>query len=95
MAEQKFMVGERVGWEGGRGRVEGRVLRYATRSGQLGDFVYAASASEPRYVVETDDGRRSALKAVALSRAGEVETAAAGAAVGAQAGVRAGGGFRA
>ena len=45
------------------------IVRFATRSGRIGDFVYAASENDPRYVVETNDGKRAAPKAETLKRA--------------------------
>ena len=69
MADGEFKVGECVKWKSGRGTAVGRVVRVATESGRLKDFVYAASEDDPRYIVETDQGQRAAHRADALDRA--------------------------
>jgi hypothetical protein len=70
MAKETFQIGDRVSWQSGGGRMAvGRVVRIATESGRVGDFVYNASKEDPRYVVETDEGRRAAQRAESLSRA--------------------------
>lgn len=66
---QRFVVGDRVRWNSGSGKAVGRVVRVATESGCIRDFVYEASPVSPRYVVETDDGRPAAHRADALERA--------------------------
>jgi hypothetical protein len=69
MAGKTFQIGERVNWQSGGGTAEGKVVRLATESGRVGDFVYNASREDPRYIVETDEGRRAAHRAEALDRA--------------------------
>ena len=69
MAGKTFQIGERVNWQSGGGTAEGKVVVFATESGRVGDFVYNASREEPRYIVETDEGRRAAHRAEALSPA--------------------------
>ena len=69
MAGETFQIGERVNWQSGGGTAEGRVVGFATESGRVGDYVYNASSDDPRYIVETDGGRRAAHRAEALSRA--------------------------
>lgn len=69
MARKTFQVGERVNWQSGGGTARGRVVGVATESGRIGDFVYDASEDSPRYIVETDEGRRAAHRAGALSSA--------------------------
>jgi len=69
MADETFQIGDRVSWQSGVGTAFGRVVRVATESGRVGDFVYNASKEDPRYIVETDEGRRAAHRAEALSRA--------------------------
>lgn len=68
MASKTFQIGERVNWESAGGTARGRVVGIATESGRIGDFVYDASKESPRYIVETDEGRRAAHRADALSR---------------------------
>ena len=69
MAKKTFRVGERVNWQSGGGTAEGRVVGIATESGRFGDFVYDASKEAPRYIVETDEGKRGAHRPEALSPA--------------------------
>jgi hypothetical protein len=66
MNGKNIKVGDRVRWESGGGVAEGDVLRVARESGRVGDFVYQAAADDPRYIVETDTGRRAAHKPEAL-----------------------------
>lgn len=66
MNGKNIKVGDRVRWESGGGVAEGAVLRVARESGRVGDFVYQAAADDPRYIVETDTGRRAAHKPEAL-----------------------------
>lgn len=68
MAVETFRVGERVEWDGGGRTARGRVMWIATESGRIGDYVYDASRESPRYIVETDEGKRAAHRAGALRR---------------------------
>ncbi len=68
MAGKTLRVGDRVRWQSGRGTAEGRIVGIATESGKIGDFVYDASRDFPRYIVETDEGKRAAHRPEALSR---------------------------
>lgn len=58
-----------MNWRSGGGVSEGRVVEIATESGSIGDFVYDASRDFPRYIVETNEGKRAAHRAEALTRA--------------------------
>lgn len=69
MAKKTFRIGERVNWQSGGGTAEGRIIGIATESGRVGDFVYNASSQDPRYIVETDEGRCAAHRAEALNSA--------------------------
>lgn len=69
MAEQTFKVGDRVTWNSHGGQAEGRVVKVATSDGSIEDFDYKASQDDPRYIVETDAGKRAAHKAEALKHA--------------------------
>lgn len=68
MESKTFQVGERVHWQNEGVTAEGRVVGVTTESVRVGDFVYDASEAFPRYIVETDDGRRDVPRAEALSR---------------------------
>lgn len=76
MAGERFRVGERVEWAGGGARARGRVVAVALESGRIGDYVYDASEGSPRYIVQTDEGRRVAHRAEALRRTREAPSAA-------------------
>ena len=69
MMEKSFNVGDRVKWMNGSSKAEGLIVRVAEESGRMGDFVYGASGDDPRYIVETEEGRRAAHRAEALERA--------------------------
>ena len=65
---EALAVGDRVGWDSSGGRSEGRIVEVAERDGQIKGFHYKASKDDPRYIVETDDGKRAAHKAAELRR---------------------------
>ncbi|HEX8118938.1 MAG TPA: DUF2945 domain-containing protein [Pyrinomonadaceae bacterium] len=66
MAFETFKVGDRVEWSSNGLTRRGLVVRVATESGRIGDYVFDASAEYPRYVVEKEGGGREALHAEAL-----------------------------
>ena len=66
MAERKLKVGDRVKWDSSGGQAEGKIVR---ASGSIKGFKYKASSDDPRYIVETDEGKHAAHKA------GELRTA--------------------
>jgi hypothetical protein len=68
MAGKTFSIGDRVNWNSGGGTARGKVVGIATCSGRIDDFVYDASREHPRYIVETDEGKRAAHRPEALSR---------------------------
>lgn len=68
MAERKFKVGDRVNWDSSGGKAEGKIVKVARTSGSVKGFEYKASADDPRYIVETDEGKRAAHKAEELRR---------------------------
>lgn len=67
LARRRFQIGDRVHWERDGRKGEGRVVGVATESWRAGDFIYDASSDSPRYIVETDEGRRAAHRADELS----------------------------
>jgi hypothetical protein len=69
MAEHTFKVGDRVTWKSHGGKAEGKIVKVATADGKIEDFDYTASADDPRYIVETDEGKHAAHKADALKKA--------------------------
>ena len=62
MAERKLRVGDRVKWDSSGGESEGKIVRVAHVSGSIKGFKYRASTADPRYIVETDEGKRAAHK---------------------------------
>lgn len=64
-----FEVGDRVAWDSAGGTAHGKVVRVATSPGKIKGFEYKASADDPRYVVETDEGKHAAHKAAELRKA--------------------------
>ena len=69
MTERKTLkVGDRVSWDSSGGRAEGKIVEVAEQSGQIKGFHYKASKDDPRYIVETDDGKHAAHKAGELRR---------------------------
>ena len=69
MTERKFKVGDRVKWDSSGGEAEGKVVRVARASGSIKGVEYKASSDDPRYIVETDEGKKAAHKAEELRRA--------------------------
>lgn len=69
MAERKFKIGDRVKWDSSGGQAEGKIVRVASASGSIKGFEYKASSDDPRYIVETDQGKHAAHKAEELRRA--------------------------
>lgn len=68
-SRQKFKTGERVTWTSSGGASHGKVVRVATSAGKIKDFEYQATKEDPRYIVETDDGKHAAHKASGLKKA--------------------------
>jgi hypothetical protein len=64
---QTLQIGDRVRWKSGGSTAEGQVVRIAFESGRIGDYVYDASRDNPRYIVETAEGKLAAHRADALS----------------------------
>jgi hypothetical protein len=73
MAEKKseaaFKKGDRVTWDSSGGKAEGKVVKKATTDGKIKDFEYKASKDEPKYIVETEEGKQAAHKPEELRKA--------------------------
>jgi len=67
MAEE-FATGDRVTWKSHGGEAHGKVVRKQTSPTQIKGHKVAASKDAPQFIVETDEGKRAAHKAEALSR---------------------------
>ena len=48
---------------------EGKIVRVARTSGSIKGFDYKASSDDPRYIVETDEGKHAAHKGEELRKA--------------------------
>ena len=60
--------GDRVSWRSHDGEAHGKVVRKQTEPTRIKDHKVAASADNPQFIVETDEGKRAAHKASALER---------------------------
>lgn len=65
----KLKAGDAVRWASHGGTAHGKVVRRQTRATTIKGHKVAASKDEPQYIVETDEGKRAAHKAAALTRA--------------------------
>jgi hypothetical protein len=66
--ETTFRKGERVTWSSSGGDAEGKVVKKATADGKIKDFEYKASKEDPKYIVETDEGKQAAHKPSELKK---------------------------
>lgn len=60
--------GHAVSWKSHGGEAHGKVVRKLTEPTKVKGHKVAASASNPEYLVETDDGKRAAHKPGALKK---------------------------
>ena len=60
--------GDKVAWNSSGGRSTGKVVRKLTASMQIKGHKVAASKDNPEYLVETEEGKRAAHKAAALTK---------------------------
>lgn len=60
--------GDKVSWKSHGGTAHGTVVKKQTEPTKIKGHKVAASKDEPQYIVETDEGKRAAHKASALSR---------------------------
>ena len=65
----KLKAGDRVTWKSHGGKAEGKVVKKLTATTSIEGHKVAASKENPEYLVETDEGKRAAHKADALSKA--------------------------
>ena len=52
--------GTKVSWNTSQGKTTGKVVKRTTKVGKIKGHKVAASAENPEYLVETDDGKRAA-----------------------------------
>lgn len=60
--------GDRVRWNSHGGEVGGEIVQVAHEDGHIEGFHYKASKDDPRYIVETEGGKRAAHTADALKK---------------------------
>ena len=66
---KQLKAGDRVSWKSHGGTAEGKVVRKLTSATEIKGHKVAASRDNPEYLVETDDGKKAAHKAEALTKA--------------------------
>jgi plastocyanin len=62
-------AGDKVTWSSHGGTAHGKVVKKLTSECQIKGHKVAASADDPQFLVETDDGKQAAHKPSALRRA--------------------------
>ena len=61
-------AGDRVSWSSHDGKAHGKVVRKVTKPMTIKGHKVAASAENPEYLVETEEGKHAAHKAGALTK---------------------------
>ena len=61
-------AGDKVSWKSHGGEAHGHVVKKQTSETQIKGHKVAASKENPQYIVETDEGKRAAHKAEALTK---------------------------
>ena len=65
---ERFSRGDRVHWNSHGGQARGKVVKKQTKPATIKGHRVAASEDEPQFIVETDEGKRAAHKAAALTK---------------------------
>ena len=65
---KELKQGDRVGWNSSGGHSTGKVVKKLTNPMTIKGHQVAASKDNPEYLVETDEGKRAAHKAEALTK---------------------------
>ncbi len=69
MSEAKtFRAGDKVSWSSHGGTAHGKVVKKLTGPTEIKGHHVAASADNPEYLVETEDGKQAAHKPGALRK---------------------------
>lgn len=63
-----FSKGDKVIWKSHGGEAHGKVVKKQTEPIRIKGHKVAASPENPQYIVETDEGKRAAHKAGALTK---------------------------
>ena len=61
-------TGEAVSWKSHGGEAHGKIVKRITKPTQIKSHKVAASKDNPEFIVETQEGKRAAHKAKALSK---------------------------
>lgn len=61
-------AGDAVSWKSHGGEAHGKVIKKITSPTKIKSHKVAASPDNPEFIVETDDGKRAAHKAAALTK---------------------------
>ena len=61
-------AGDKVSWKSHGGTAHGKVVKKQTSPTQIKGHKVAASKDEPQFIVETDEGKKAAHKAKALTK---------------------------
>ncbi len=61
-------AGTKVSWKSHGGEAHGKVVKKVTSPTHIKGHKVAASKDKPQFIVETEDGKRAAHKAQALSK---------------------------
>jgi hypothetical protein len=64
----EFSTGDKVKWNSQGGKAHGKVVRKQTEPTRIKGHKVAASPDDPQIIVETEEGKRAAHKAGALTR---------------------------
>jgi len=65
---ETFSKGDRVTWKSHGGEAHGKVVKKQTEPTQIKGHKVAASKDNPQFIVETEEGKRAAHKAEALTK---------------------------
>lgn len=68
MAEKTLKKGDKVSWKSHSGTAHGKVMKKQTSPTQIKGHKVAASKDNPEYIVDTDEGKKAAHKATALTK---------------------------
>lgn len=66
--KKQLKSGDRVSWKSHGGTAKGKVVRKLTSPTQIKGHKVAASKDNPEYLVETEEGKRAAHTAGALTK---------------------------
>ena len=65
---KQLKAGDRVAWNSHGGRAHGKVVRKVTEPMTINGHKVAASKDNPEFLVQTEEGKRAAHKASALTK---------------------------